>query len=269
MIKYKLKSGNLLVVSNDSSAESPDVWKNEDVFLVYDHRNFTVKREGFEPKKIFEHLNAKKPLRVKAETFNREDGFDLQDYDLAEAAYNLEYNDYIESINLEYNNYYIFPVDAYIHSGVNLSLANTKNYPDRKWDVSTTGYILVKKDMVKSTENLDANKILDFPNHLETRAKEYAEGLIETWNQYLSGDVYMFKVLKPFKTYTITEKMLKAIKLIEPINNNPRDMISLKEFYIAAKEDIEYEEIDSCGGFYGSDPKTNGMLEYINDEIIE
>lgn len=235
---YKLKSGNILRVIQDDNSKSPDSWDNEDMFLVYNHRQFTVKREGFNPYDIWHHIEATKG--------NKHENY-LYD---------------------KYNDYYIFPVDAYIHSGVSLSLAGQTDYPDRRWDVSTTGYVLVKKEMVKSTENLDANKVLDFPNHLETRAREYAEGLIETWNQYLSGDVYGFQVMKQIKTYTITEEDLDNLSSPNDVGSGC-DHIYTDEFKEIAFEEIEHEELDSCWGFYGDNPKTNGILDHINDEIIE
>ncbi len=70
--------------------------------------------------------------------------------------------------------YWIFPVAAYIHSGIALSLGSGRNFPDYQWDVSHVGAVLIAKE--------------EWPE--EAKAREYAAGLIETWNQYLSGDVY-------------------------------------------------------------------------------
>jgi hypothetical protein len=241
MKDYKLKSGNILRVIQDENAESPDTWDNEDMFLVYDHRQFAVSREGFDPNDIYNYLEIKSkinsPIRLDESVDELED--DLKQYFDYDSAY------------------YIFPVDAYIHSDIHLSLANTKDYPDRKWDVSTTGYILVKKDQILPEYNMGVAETA-----LHWRAKEMAEGLIETWNQYLSGDVYGFQVLKPVKTYTITEEELNYVC-------NRKLEIKLSELSNISKENIEYEEINSCWGFYGDDPKTNGMLDHIDDEIIE
>jgi hypothetical protein len=55
-----------------------------------------------------------------------------------------------------------------------LSLANEGNFPDRNWDVSFGGYILVSKKEFK----------------YKHRALEGAKALIEEWNNYLSGNVY-------------------------------------------------------------------------------
>lgn len=216
MRDYKLKSGNILRVEQDSDPESPDNWGNEDMFLVYEHRDFTIRRKGFEPRDIFEYL---------------EDCHEQVD-------------------NNKYDDYYIFLVYAYIHSGVSLSLGNDKYPFNDRFDVSTTGYILIKKN-----PKGDAFDIIV----TEKEAKELAEGLIETWNQYLSGNIWGFKILKPIKTYTITEEDLNKI--------SPNRTMDREAFINCCDINIEYEEIGSCWGFYTSDPKENGMLDNINDKL--
>lgn len=49
MKEYNLKSGNILRVHRDEHAESTDNDEDTLLFLVYDHRQFSVKREGFKP----------------------------------------------------------------------------------------------------------------------------------------------------------------------------------------------------------------------------
>ena len=59
------------------------------------------------------------------------------------------------------------------------------------------------------------------------KVREWLEGEIETFDQYIRGDVYGFIV------------------------------------------EEDGEEIDSCWGFYGEDPRTNGMSDYVDDELIQ
>ena len=74
-----------------------------------------------------------------------------------------------------FDGYFYFPVYAYIHSGVALSLGRN-SYPfTDKWDTSFNGFALVKRERGTYTRQ---------------KAYERAQGLIETWNMYLSGDVY-------------------------------------------------------------------------------
>jgi len=75
--------------------------------------------------------------------------------------------------------HYLYPVLAYIHSGVALSLSAIGQFSD-PWDAGRIGTLAITKDASE----------IPFP-------QEYAEGMIEEWNQYLSGDVW---------GYTITRK---------------------------------------------------------------
>lgn len=100
--------------------------------------------------------------------------------------------------------FFVFNCYAYIHSGVALSVGD-HSFPDARWDVSSTGYWLVKRE--KGTWTRDA-------------AFKAAQSLCDTWNQYLSGDVYGFKVSK------ITT---------------------------CDKGHEHEEEIESCWGFYGQE----------------
>lgn len=75
----------------------------------------------------------------------------------------------------------VYFVDAYIHSGVRLALAGSTEaarMPDRQWDVTTGGvYVFVRKDV-------------NWPEGPE----KAAESLVETWNMYLSGDVWDYTI---------------------------------------------------------------------------
>jgi len=70
----------------------------------------------------------------------------------------------------------VYPVYAYIHSGVRLGLS-TAGMVDIPWDVSLSGAALVTRDESEIPQ-----------------PQEYAQAMIEEWNQYLSGDVYGYKI---------------------------------------------------------------------------
>jgi hypothetical protein len=70
-----------------------------------------------------------------------------------------------------YKGYFYFVVYANIHSGVILSLTHDGN----RWDTSSTGYVLVKKDEHHKTKE---------------EALLLAQSIIEEWNEYLGGEVY-------------------------------------------------------------------------------
>lgn len=74
--------------------------------------------------------------------------------------------------------YHCFNLEAYIHSGVRLALENKGHFPDRQWDVSVLGIVFVSKEEART----------------RGRAQKRALGLIKTWNDYLSGNVYGYSV---------------------------------------------------------------------------
>ena len=76
--------------------------------------------------------------------------------------------------------YHIFALSMLSHSGVWLSLENSFRSDSGGWDTSHIGIVLVSKEEAKT----------------KAKAKKLAEGLIQTWNDYLSGNVYGFSIDK-------------------------------------------------------------------------
>lgn len=74
--------------------------------------------------------------------------------------------------------YHVFGLEAYIHGGIALALSQEGNFPDRRWDVSQLGMVFVAKKEART----------------RAKARELAHGLIETWKQNLSGDIYGYVV---------------------------------------------------------------------------
>ena len=142
--------GHTIEIFSDLDSESPYEWGDDGAFLVCEHRQMTVRREGFDVDTVFMALHGAK----------NEDG---------------EIDEEAEAIAKEY---YIFPIEAYIHSGIVLHFENGATV-DRRWDVSGGfGYILVKNDEAKN----------------EKEAKRIASGMLETWNDCLSGNVYGYVI---------------------------------------------------------------------------
>lgn len=90
------------------------------------------------------------------------------------------------------------------------------------------------------------------------------------WDSALTGYIYVEK------TKVREEWDVKRIspKLREKVLANLRAEIELLsqwangEVYGYTLHDADGEEIDSCWGFYGDDPRENGMMEYIDGEIV-
>lgn len=83
-----------------------------------------------------------------------------------------------DEINQRSKTHWIFPLEAYIHSGVVLALSGEGNFPDRQWDVSQLGVVFAAKSEWR----------------LSRKAREAALSLVKEWNQYLSGDVWGYVV---------------------------------------------------------------------------
>lgn len=167
-----------LEIHYDEDPISPDYWEDDHRFIVYDHRSFTVQKQGFDPAKIHQWDNGRGT----------------------------------------YKGYFVFPVYAYIHSGVALSLGRD-SYPFTcQWDVSFKGFALVKRE--KGTYSREA-------------ALPKAQGVVDMWNEYLSGEYYGYK-------------------------------------FFGKDEGGDWEEQDSCWGFAGQnglEEIENEHKEYFKEEL--
>jgi len=80
--------------------------------------------------------------------------------------------------------HWVFPLRAYIHSGVALSLSDGGCFSD-PWDSGVIGAVFAAKSEWKyRTRERKAC----------VSAQTAAKGLVETWNQYLSGDVWGYVI---------------------------------------------------------------------------
>lgn len=151
MIQYK---NMFYKIGQDECPLSPnDMWEN--IFLVYDHRDFYVEIPGFDAKEIYQNLE--------------------------------EYE----------KDYKIFPVYAYIHSGVKLSITNDKYPFNDRWDVSFKGFILIDKTNKNFEEDVNI--------------------FIKQWNQYLEGDVWYLRI---YTKTTCKEYGNNHYELVEDFGSN-------------------------------------------------
>lgn len=131
----------------------------------------------------------------------------------------------------------IKPINLYDHSGITVSTSNSYPYNDR-WDAGCVGFIYVTKDRVfKECGNITEENWKDC-------ADKYIESEMETYDQYVRGNVYGF---------ILTKKVIKQDKC-------PYCGEVIREY-----EDEEH--VDSCWGFYGDCLEENSMFGYISDDI--
>jgi hypothetical protein len=145
-------------------------------------------------------------------------------YDLGD-KHNYNFNDYNswdevkkEIIKRE-NVGVILPLYLYDHSGITM---NTTGF-SCQWDSGQVGFIFISKQKMLLEYG---GKIVT--QKLKDRVTEYLKGEVETYDQYLTGDVYGYRVFKV--------------------------------------ENGEEEELDSCWGFYGEEECMSegvGIMDYL------
>lgn len=94
-------------------------------------------------------------------------------------------NRVLEDLEAEFFRKYIaLPVYLYDHSGITI---NTTGF-SCSWDSGKVGYIWVSKEDIKKEYGW-----IRITKQREEKIKTYLEGEIETFDQYLTGDVYGFE----------------------------------------------------------------------------
>jgi len=99
-----------------------------------------------------------------------------------------------------------------------------------RWDSGKVGYIYVTEEKV-------IKEYGDFSEESQAKAIACMESEVKTFDQYIRGEVYGFR----------EEEVIKC----------------------EACGHIEYEQKDSCCGFYGTDWETNGILDNVNEVFHE
>ena len=127
---------------------------------------------------------------------------------------------------LLYDRLVSLPLWLYEHSGMTISCGD-RTYPyNDQFDSSCLGWAYCTKENLR---RIDPNRNM---NNWQADAFQAIRGTVELYDQYLTGDVWWYKLEK-----------------------------SETPFLMATSED--WEEIESVGGFFGSDMFANGMAESI------
>ena len=174
-------------------------------------------------------------------------------YDLGDSDHNLSSNDFESWEELsnylikEKNAVAILPLYLYDHSGLSISTGSF----DCRWDSGQIGFIYISREYA----------LEEYGGKIVTKATtekiiNYFKGEVETYNQYLKGNVYGYKIVEEVKYLKVPLANFgsKGIMILDPSN------------YETITEDVE---IESCGGFYGTDWFTNSMSDNIPEELHE
>jgi hypothetical protein len=118
----------------------------------------------------------------------------------------------------------VLPLYLYDHSGITM---NTTGFNCR-WDSGQIGFIYITKDKIMKEYGVKRIR-----RQLKEKVEKMLVNEVEVYDQYLTGDVYCFSIVKVTK----------------------------------CDEGHEHETTeDSCSGFYGYDIKINGILDHISEE---
>jgi hypothetical protein len=118
----------------------------------------------------------------------------------------------------------VLPLYLYDHSGITM---NTTGFNCR-WDSGQIGFIYITKDKIMKEYGVKRIR-----RQLKEKVEKMLVNEVEVYDQYLTGDVYGFNIVKVTK----------------------------------CDEGHEHETTeDSCSGFYGDDIKINGILDHISEE---
>ena len=112
------------------------------------------------------------------------------------------------------------PLYLYDHSGLSMSWSD-RGYPfNDQWDAGQVGFIYVTYEKLQSEYHWK-----HITKARKAKIVQYLKNEVETYDQYLTGDVYGFEVVC----------------------------------------NLCNDALDSCWGFYGHNWKDNGLLDYAKD----
>jgi hypothetical protein len=131
-----------------------------------------------------------------------------------------------EYINKDLDAAVCIPIYMYDHSGITI---NCDGFAC-PWDSGQVGYIYVSRQKLK-----DEYGVKRISNVMLERAEKALRREVHVMDQYITGDVYGFQVIKR---------------------------------YLNINGEIQEDIIDSCSGFYGENFKENGMMEYIDTDLL-
>lgn len=176
-----------------------------------------------DPRKDFDHVGTMVCIHRR---------YTLGDEQLKETDYD-SWDDIKKSILSKNKNAVILPLRIYDHSGITMSTTMEYPYNDR-WDSSMVGFIYVTKEaMVKAWGE-------QLPRAWRKKAVEVLNSEVEEYDNYLTGNIYGFKLEKK-------------------VNHMACEHCGHEAY-------IEYEEVESCWGFYG-DWETSGLLDNMPEEL--
>ena len=242
-VEYTLK------IMTDDSPESPRDWDNVCTMVCW-HRSYS--------------------LGDKHNYDNSDEFFE----DVLHNICGLKYEDFEElstrekyQIAYKSDKLYIQELNLYDHSGITISTSSDYPYNDH-WDAGCVGWIYVSKETALKEwggipEKDENGEFIRIPhNHPDEGvtysikhtpineenwkevAKYHMDNEVETYDQYLRGEVYGFTLTR---TVIVQEECPHCHKVINEYKDEIVD--------------------DSCWGFYGCELEKNGILDNLSNDL--
>ena len=101
------------------------------------------------------------------------------------------WDDVYDYIKKELDGYIILPLRLYDHSGITMSTSTSYPYNDQ-WDSMWVGFIYITAKKIREEYNVKR-----ISKKLKERVTGYLVGEVETYDQYLIGDVWGYEILDP------------------------------------------------------------------------
>lgn len=219
--KMKDDDGNeyTLTVEQDDYAEDPREWDNLCTMVCW-HRNYSIgdKHNYDDVDEFFRYI------------LHHICGMEYEDFNALDTDENYK-------LICESDKLIIKPINLYDHSGITVSTSNGYPYNDR-WDASYVGFIYATKETILK-EIANANEV-----NWTAIADEVIENEMDTYDQYVRGEVYAFILDKKVKKQDTCPHCGEVIREYE-----------------------EDERVDACGGFFGDCLEENGILGNIGSDI--
>lgn len=192
--RLKLKSGKVLVICRDEDAEDPRKGFDNLGVMVCFHRRYNLgDKHDYKP-----------------------DNYGSRD-------------EMMKDIIAREKPAVILPLWLYDHSGITMSVGENPGYPfTDRWDAGQVGYIFARREDVLK----EYGKKRVSPQ-LRKLVETVLRGEVETYDNYLTGNVYGYRVVKEGQCSECGHE--------------------------------EEEEFDACWGFYGEGWEESGILEAVKE----
>lgn len=218
--------GCTINVYYDDTPEDPRTWDNVATF-VCEHRRYTLGDEQDIEGRIDSLFNDYVPAKAIIDHFVKtrdahlvpgdEDDYCDQYYEYKETVCGKEYTRYIDADTSDSDDSIAsdmadqldmcekmlllentgevatLPISMYEHSGISLWLGSKWGHPDAQWDCSSIGFAFVEKKTAE--KEMPQRKLTDEQkNGWKQWAYAMMEGEMETYNKYVSGEVYGYMI---------------------------------------------------------------------------